>query len=456
MGVQTRSSASSSPVKSKVPAKVTLPCAEGEPQTIFILPSDTSSDARFVLLQHPRDGVRRRFYFCPSKGIYEVTKISANMHESRSILFTPEEDVASLQARIFADKLNETTIIEKESAWSGIASDVEGSPVEGYVNKTAEIYVATTFDPIFILLPLLYPSATTSRTQSGEGLFRPFDDIIDEQPGDDRHLRHIINAPVFRATLLRAMSHVCDKVDAGDEQMYRLSMLKLYNYIHSKASRVVENGLPASMEERFVTRSLEVPMLSVKRVENEVSLATDEIDAATEGVTPDPSESQSSVISSSTSVAVSKTSSATSIGIVDLAPSEDLRHLQRLRTAMTFITASYLNPILGTKLAELSRDSKAFPDFVPLEEHLQHLAALRAEALSTRSLSDFSKKRNFDDDDEAAEERAEKKRKQEEDDKKKKSQESRGVRDLKKVNVSGMKKMSDFFAKKGPTAKSNA
>ena len=81
---------------------------------------------------------------------------------------------------------------------------------------------------------------------------------------------------------------------------------------------------------------------------------------------------------------------------------------------------------------------------------------MRAEALSTRSLSDFSKKRNLDDDDEAAEERAEKKRKQEEDDKRKKSQESRGVRDLKKVNVSGMKKMSDFFAKKGPTAKSKA
>ncbi|ERF75232.1 hypothetical protein EPUS_00024 [Endocarpon pusillum Z07020] len=459
MGVHTRSSASSSPVKLEVPTKVALPYAEGEPYSTFILPSNTSSDARFVLLQHPRDGARRRFYFCPSKGIYEVTKISANMHDLRSILFTPDRDVTTLQAGKVEDELHETTIIEKEVASSGIASTAENSPCQGYVNKTAEIFVATPFDPVFILLPLLDQSATSSRIQPGDGLFRPFDDILDEHQGDDRHLRHVLNNPTFRPTLLTAMSHVCDTVDAGDEHMYRLSMLKLYNFIFSKARKAVENGLPASMEERFVTRSLEVPMLGVKRVESGVSCSTKETDAAVERLVPDMSESQSSIASLSTSASISEISSissATSIGTVDHAPSEGLRYLQRLRTAMSFITTSYLNPILSTKLAEMSRDGKALPDFAPLDEHLQHVAKLRAEALATRSLSDFSKKRNFDEDGEAAEERADKKRKQEEDDKKKKSQESRGVRDLKKVNVSGMKKMSDFFAKKGPTATSKA
>ena len=59
------------------------------------------------------------------------------------------------------------------------------------------------------------------------------------------------------------------------------------------------------------------------------------------------------------------------------------------------------------------------------------------------------RKRALDDDEEAAAEREEKKRKKEDDERRRKAGESRGVRDLKKVNVQGMKKMSDFFGKKG-------
>ena len=47
----------------------------------------------------------------------------------------------------------------------------------------------------------------------------------------------------------------------------------------------------------------------------------------------------------------------------------------------------------------------------------------------------------------------EEKRKKEEEEKKAKAQESRGVRDLKKVNTTGMKKMSDFFGKAAPKKK---
>jgi hypothetical protein len=50
--------------------------------------------------------------------------------------------------------------------------------------------------------------------------------------------------------------------------------------------------------------------------------------------------------------------------------------------------------------------------------------------------------------DEDGETRAEKKRKREEEEKRKKAGESRGVKNLKKVNVNGMKKLSDFFKKK--------
>ena len=85
-------------------------------------------------------------------------------------------------------------------------------------------------------------------------------------------------------------------------------------------------------------------------------------------------------------------------------------------------------------------------DFKPLDEELATIAKMRSEALSARSMSDFSRKRGIDDD-EAAEIRAEKKAKKEEEEKKKKASETRGLRDLKKVDTTGMKKMSDFFGK---------
>ncbi len=56
----------------------------------------------------------------------------------------------------------------------------------------------------------------------------------------------------------------------------------------------------------------------------------------------------------------------------------------------------------------------------------------------------------MNEDDEALGIRAEKKRKKEEEDKRKKSGESRGVRDLKKVDTTGMKKLSDSFGKGAP------
>jgi hypothetical protein len=83
-------------------------------------------------------------------------------------------------------------------------------------------------------------------------------------------------------------------------------------------------------------------------------------------------------------------------------------------------------------------------DFKPLDEYLERLAKLRQEAAAVRS-SDFSRKRAAD---EEQDERAEKRRRQEAEEKAKKANMSRGVKNLMKVNTSGMKKMSDFFKKK--------
>ena len=439
MGVQTRSSAPSSPTKSKKSTGVILPSSDEELYKIFVLPSGLSQDARFVSLRNPRDGARCRYFFCPRKGLFEITKVNANSIDPRSMLLAPNVEATTL----------ESTPVNTSTAEAGLLAD---SKFQGYVNKSAEVFVGTPLDPVFILLPLLDQPSLCQKDESDQRLFQPLDDLLDEHLNDDGHLRYVLTNSTFRPKLLDAMDKICGSVDAGDEQMFRLSMLKLYDYILQKAQRVAEKGLPASLEERFVTRALEVPMLSVSRAESAPSLATENTETSSGCSTPDVSESQSSAASTIISVAVSEASSSTTVRMADCTPSADLYNLQRLRTAMSFITASYLDPTLAAKLAAASLKSKASPDFGSLDEHLKQLAKLRTEALAARSISDFSKKRNLDDD-EAAENRAEKKRRQEEEEKKKKGQESRGVKDLKKVDVSGMKKMSDFFAKKPFTAK---
>jgi hypothetical protein len=112
---------------------------------------------------------------------------------------------------------------------------------------------------------------------------------------------------------------------------------------------------------------------------------------------------------------------------------------------------SYLPATLCSRIDEMLASPESPLDFKPLTDRIREIAALRAEALASRTLTDFSRKSGLDD--EEVESRAEKKRKKEDEDKKAKALESRGVRDLKKVNTTGMKKMSDFFGKAAPKKK---
>ena len=93
----------------------------------------------------------------------------------------------------------------------------------------------------------------------------------------------------------------------------------------------------------------------------------------------------------------------------------------------------------------LTASEKSPLDFKPLDTRLAEIARLRAEALAARSIGDFSRKRNMHEEDDAAESRLEKKRRKTEEEKIKKAGETRGIRDLKKVDTKGMKKMGDFF-----------
>jgi hypothetical protein len=287
------------------------------------------------------------------------------------------------------------------------------------------------------------------------------DDIIDSHDDLPKHLRYILYHEAFRETLLRRVDGVCDSVQAGDEKLFRVSEAKLLQRLLAKAERMISQGLPTSLEERYVKQALAAPLMSVTRTDitTSASLPSPEEDEKEESQEAKDTQSTTTTITtaSSTSVSTPVSESAPTPAGEDLpdqqACPESIIRLQRLSTALSFLKSTYISPELSIELDAMLSGPATPVDFKPLYDHLKHLAELRAEALASRSLGDFSRKRSAEDDD-AAEARAEKKRRKEEEEKKKKAGESRGVKELKKVNTTGMKKMSDFFGKASAKKKS--
>ena len=316
----------------------------------------------------------------------------------------------------------------------------------GYIIKTPELLIATPIDPLFLVLPALHVKAST-KSPSSKGLFLSADDILETFEETSKHFRGVLGHDRIRHLVEDRMGAVCDTVDAGDETMFRLNMEKLLGELVLKARNVIESGLPASMENKFVSRALERPVMSLKREESSVSQTTK--DVATAGIaTADSVDSQ---VSNTTS-----TSGDTGISFgTELTIPTDSKaqrksgeclDLLRLRVALSYMFSSYIPQPIVMLLNEQLASTGSPINFKPLDEELATIAKMRSEALAARSMSDFSRKRGIDDD-EAAEIRAEKKAKKEEEEKKKKASETRGLRDLKKVDTTGMKKMSDFFSK---------
>ncbi len=444
MGAQTRSSATNSPVKSQSSSKLAVSHVEGPPSKLFILPKDASAEARFLLLDHPQDGVKRRFYFCPVLGLCEFKRVCSSTVDPRSVLFTEcgDNSLGDDQRGVGASSTSqETGKLSNGNKSSPSSSRVAG----GYVNKAAEVFVATPFDVVFILIALLGSQGTSAKSHSGKALFQPLDDLLEAHLDGDKHLRYIFERG--RALLESAASTICDFVDSGDEKMYRINDAKLFHMILAKAQRSVAHGLPASLEERFVKRALEKPVLSIKREETTISTTTEVSTADSSGSSFGSNSSQTGTIVSAASTVASEVSSTTTItGNEEEVIPDTILQLQRLRTVWSFITSSYLPHQTAEAMTELLSSKQWAIHFAPLDAYLSELTNLRTEALASRNVSNFSLKRGLEDDD-TAEVRAEKKQKQEEDEKRKKAGESRGVRDLKKVNVTGMKKMSSFFIK---------
>ncbi|KAI1343067.1 ribonuclease H2, subunit B [Xylariaceae sp. FL0016] len=451
----TAAKADSKSLESTSASRFTLSQASENPPKIFILPRKAKKDARIVSLLNPRYNKPTRYLVCPETGFYEFTRVAAPTSTPRSWLIDFDRSSQNGEG--------------EEGPGKRSAEDEE--EFNTYITKSADLFIATPIDPLFLLLPVFTPTSSTAKSE--KKMFVSLDDHLDTIQPSSPHLWEVMRwgEGSIRSLLESRMAAVCDTADAG-ETMFRFSEGKLLEEMLSKAKCMGEDGLPKSMEEKFVAKPLEAPVLGIKReasmTKAEANPTREESGASTPIPKSETGESQASVSSTDTRPSlISDVSSAsaatvaTSIGeteeaaaAITLAPSmtasDEVVRLQRMRVALNFLCSSYIPPNLGAVLKKnlSSPPPSVTPtiDFAPLDAYLKQLSQMRAEAMASRSADDYSRKRVLDDEEVA--ERAEKKRRKDEEEKKKKAGESRGVRDLKKVNTGGMRKMSDFFKKK--------
>ena len=425
---------------------------DSEPPKLVILPQTIRKQACVVTLAHPRTSTPTRYYHCPETGLYEFTRIASAKSDYRSLLITPPAVFANREDQLDAEEhiaCSQNKTLLEESGEAHESTDARNNEQvalsKGYVSKSAEFFVVTPLDPLFLLLPVLHAD---SKLDKARKLLRPADDIFDDLSAISPHFIELSKSDNTRKALENRLMAVCDMVDAEAETMYRLDINMLLQELLEKAKRMVASGLPPSIEERFVRKVLEVPILCVKRQDTSSSDVLPS-DSLTELPTLETAESQSSTLSKN-----SESSTTTDITIPDTdsqsKASLEVTSLLRLKTAFDFLLSSYIPLNLHAELNLCLASSTSPFDFSPLTKHLSYLASLRAEAVAIRTLASVSMKRNLGDDEDAVETRVEKKRKKEEEEKRKKIGESRGVRDLKKVDTKGMRKLSDFFGgKKG-------
>ncbi|KAI4700599.1 hypothetical protein J4E81_003560 [Alternaria sp. BMP 2799] len=417
---RTRSKPAKATPKESTPEPTTtakpLPASTSNPPNLLVLPKDTSKDARIVSLDNPANDTPSRYYLCPEKGFYEFTRIAAPKKDFKSWLITGE-------------KSEDDTTEETDASRIG----------SGYITKSADLFIATPIDILFLILPAHTPKSAKDTKQH----FLAFDDYLDTLSSSSPHWKALLSQyPTLKTMVETKMRRICDTVDAGEESMYRLSHPKLLEVLVAKAERMVKKGLPPSMEERFIKTALEIPVMSIKREESTLTTVSPTPDADV-----DAEKENSTTETSQTSVTTTITPPSDAPSKPTLTTPPEIPHLLRLRTSLTYLLSSYIPPSLRTPLLTLLT-----PRFTPLDTHLSAISALKSEALSLRSISDnISRKRAIEEDEEKIAEREEKKRKKEDEERKKKS-EGRGVKALKKVDTSGMKKMSSFFSVK-PKAK---
>jgi hypothetical protein len=403
---------------------------------LLILPKQGGKNAFLANLSHPRTGQPTRYYVCPDTGFYEFVKISVPKSSLTSLFLSNQYQSKKEEARA-----NQSDIISDEAQQD--ADSVQ------YISQLAKVLVATPLDPLFLLLPILIPAPQLSKEEPRTTPFLSFDHLSEQLAQLSAHFHAILSHPSLLERLRERIEKISDAVQAGDERMYRVNNDKLMEELFGKAKRMTMHGLPPSMEEHFVRKALEIPVMSTNVCPSPAHDVCNIERSSSKSPAATSTESQSSNRSLSTENSFASECTATSI-------SEEPDQIQvhpevvtqlRLRTAIQYMVSAYCRPDIASSLTALITATASPLDLRLCEKHLARIAALRGAAQASRSLADFSLKRCKYEDDEAAESRAGKKRKKEEEQKAKTATLSRGLRDLKKVNTAGMKKMSDFFGK---------
>ena len=307
------------------------------PPRLLVLPKESTEAARILTLAHPRTSKPSRYYFDPTHGIYEFTRVAAPKAACRSWLLKSQPKGQLAQKEDSKEAPTDQDMTPKEDDQK--PTEVVESTPNDYVMKSAEILVATPIDILFILLPSL----------SDQKLFLSADDLLDRLSERSKHFAHIMAYGPTRQQMEGRLKAVCDTVDAGDEQMYRLNEEKLLAELLLKAKNMVTSGLPASMEERFVRRALDTPLAVVKREEVSISEASQGTDTPmSETTVSETMESQTSTATAdSTSTAASAGTEITIPGDVDGKDTTDLKHLLRLRTALSYMLSSYIPSLMA-------------------------------------------------------------------------------------------------------------
>lgn len=365
--------------------------SEDNPPHVVVLPKNASRDARFVTLLCPASGTLERYFYCPDTGLYEFKK------------FTPPR--------------------EQPRSWLLTSARHEAEHMPGYMLKDASMLMATRLDPLFILLPIF-----TDLLIQGKAIAKPEEDHFDTLAQTSEHMKSLLRREDFRRLLRSRLMAACSLADAAGEEVYRPDLCKVSRNIFMKAENMVRDGVwPKSLEGAFVKQPLEMPQIPVRSVPREGSEPQGEVPETENDTT------------------------AVREAVHDL-PSDSIVKSLRLRTALNVILSSYVPSKLRPKIMK-ALEEENWVDFAELDSHLASVRARREQVQALRSMSDNVSRKRAPEDDEQAEMRAEKKRKKEEEEQKKKS-ESRALKNLKKVDVSGMKKVSSFFTKATAKAKS--
>ena len=402
------------------PVAASLPPRDEQPVKTLILPADASPDARIVSLPHPSNAQPARYLYCPRNGFYEFMQVGGASPKLQSTLLVPNDGSGKGEEDEAEDEAEDESL------------DVLGS---GYIMEHAEILVATPMDPRLLLMPLFKPDVLND--QGRPHVARMKDDLLDDLGTTSRGMNQILRYPSVRRLLEQALEDVCERVDVLGDTVYRPKSLKMLELIVKKANAVVSTAWPASLE-KYIQKRLEVPAaITAMASLSGNATETNGVDGGIE--TNQTTENADNVNPSVKQDEHTQTLEASHAVVQSL----------RLRTAIGFILTSYTPPKLKAHFASiLVSENSHLVDFSEMNAYLDRVEALKTEAQALRSISDnISRKRSAEDEDELQEARAAKVRKKEEEEKKRK-QESRATKDLKKVDTSGMKKLSSFFTKR--------